>query len=92
MPTGQLNRSIVPSAFVSPQVRGMPGTVHSRAVLVAGQATYKKTMLLDAVHLSPIGNLVAAVAIREKLEALGWTTPHSEQAQRRLNQRAQEHR
>ena len=63
-----------------------------RQSLVAGQATYKKTMLLDAVHLSPIGNLVAAVAIREKLEALGWTKPHSEQAQRRLNQRAQEHR
>jgi len=63
-----------------------------RRSLVSGQATYKKSMLLDAVHLSAIGNLVAAVAIRERLEALGWTNAPSEQAQRRLKQRIQEYR
>lgn len=63
-----------------------------RKSLIAGQAEHKKSMLLDQVHMGPLGNLVAAIAVREKLEALGWIAPLSDPARFRLNRRIQDHK
>jgi hypothetical protein len=42
--------------------------------------------------MGPLGNLVAAIAVREKLEALGWIAPLSDPARFRLNRRIQDHK